>query len=268
MHQDKDPKISIVVASLDSVHTIQCCIDSFKAQQYPQKELIIIDGGSIDGTVEILESNNDQIAYWESKSDRGIPHAWNKGIGFCSGYWILFLGADDTLYDSHVLKKFVKKQKYIHQSKQLIYGKVEMVDSDLIYGTVGWPWKSIYKIFTETENKIPHQGVFFRKGLFEKFGKYDESLIIASDYEFLLRCVNNGIEPQFIEDLLVTKMQKGGISNSPSSTIITYLEFARSRKKNNFSVVSIHYLWLLFKGCVKYIVSLGAKLLRNLKLMR
>jgi glycosyltransferase involved in cell wall biosynthesis len=72
--------ITIIVAVLNGRETIRQCIESVNNQTYLYKELIIIDGGSTDGTVEILKDNNDKIAYWESKPDRGIYHAFNKAI--------------------------------------------------------------------------------------------------------------------------------------------------------------------------------------------
>ena len=103
------PSISIVVAVFNGAHTLQRCIDSVITQDYPDKEIIIMDGGSTDGTVDILRSNSRRIAYWESRRDRGIYHAWNKGLQQAHGEWIIFLGADDVLYNERVLETFVKK---------------------------------------------------------------------------------------------------------------------------------------------------------------
>lgn len=77
---NRKPLISVIVAVYNGEKTLQHCIDSVSNQAYPHKELIIIDGGSTDGTVDILRADNDKIAYWESEPDKGIYHAWNKAL--------------------------------------------------------------------------------------------------------------------------------------------------------------------------------------------
>lgn len=89
---DSKPVTSVIVAVYNGAKTLQRCIDSVSNQTYPQKELIIIDGGSADGTVDILRVNNDKIAYWKFKPDRGIYHAWNKALDHVQGAWIYFWG--------------------------------------------------------------------------------------------------------------------------------------------------------------------------------
>ena len=77
---DREPSISVIVAVLNGAKTLQRCIDSVAQQTYPNKELIIIDGGSQDGTVDILKANQGKITSWISEPDRGIYSAWNKGL--------------------------------------------------------------------------------------------------------------------------------------------------------------------------------------------
>ena len=91
------PLISIVVSVFNGADTLQQCIDSVTDQTYPAVELIVIDGGSTDGTREILLRNASKLAYWVSEPDRGIYHAWNKALVHAQGDWISFLGADDYL---------------------------------------------------------------------------------------------------------------------------------------------------------------------------
>jgi len=81
---ESNPLITIIIAVLNSKESLERCIESVSNQTYPNRELIIIDGGSTDGTVEILKNNNDKIAYWESSPDRGIYHAFNKAINIFS----------------------------------------------------------------------------------------------------------------------------------------------------------------------------------------
>ncbi|MDL5501794.1 MAG: glycosyltransferase, partial [Candidatus Methanoperedens sp.] len=87
--------------------TLQRCIDSVSNQSYLNKELIIIDGGSTDGTIEILRSSQDKITYWQSGPDNGIYDAWNKALDHARGDWICFLGSDDYLWKSNVFEEIM-----------------------------------------------------------------------------------------------------------------------------------------------------------------
>ncbi|MDA3897412.1 MAG: glycosyltransferase [Desulfobacteraceae bacterium] len=98
MHQAK-PKISIIVVVFNGAQTLERCLYSVVHQIYPCKELIIMDGGSTDGSVELLKRYDSQIKYWESKPDRGIYHAWNKALEHAEGEWICFIGSDDFFFD-------------------------------------------------------------------------------------------------------------------------------------------------------------------------
>ena len=89
------PLITIIIAVFNGAKTLQQCIDSVAQQSYPNKELIIIDGGSKDGTLDLLKANSEKIDYWVSETDNGIYNAWNKGLAQANGDWICFLGADD-----------------------------------------------------------------------------------------------------------------------------------------------------------------------------
>ncbi len=249
--------ISVVVAVHNGAKTLQRCIDSFVKQTYPYKELIIMDGGSTDGTLNILCDNDKQIGCWKSEPDNGISHAWNKALKQVTGDWILFLGADDELHDSQVLEKFAQLQKM--QTARLLYGQVVMSQSGKIQKVVGEPWSNIQSIVMRAENKIPHQGLFHARELFSKYGGFDETLGITADYDFILRCIKEKVTPCFMDDFTVARMQKGGVSNAYSSTIFTYLEFGKSRQQNKFKVYSLQYLWLLLKGFLKYMIDWVSK---------
>src|SRR5665647_574950 len=102
-----EPLITIIVAVYNGAKTLQRCVDSVSDQTYLNKELIIIDGGSKDGTIDILMANNDKITYWQSEPDSGIYNAWNKALGHANGDWIYFLGSDDYLWKSNVFEEII-----------------------------------------------------------------------------------------------------------------------------------------------------------------
>ncbi len=102
------PKISIITAVLNRVNTIEQTISSVVNQTYQNYEYILIDGGSNDGTVDVIKKYEDQIAYWISEPDNGVYDAFNKGILVAKGEYIHFLGSDDCLYAPDTLENVVK----------------------------------------------------------------------------------------------------------------------------------------------------------------
>lgn len=95
---EKKNKISVVIATYNCAETLQDCLDSIYAQTYPDIDIVVIDGGSKDATVQVIRSNEEYLGYWISEPDRGIYDAWNKAIIQAKGEWVYFLGADDVLH--------------------------------------------------------------------------------------------------------------------------------------------------------------------------
>ena len=89
------PSVSVIVAVFNRAATLQSCLDSIFAQTFQPLEIIVCDGGSNDGSREILASNRARLSYWQSQPDRGVPHAWNTALMHATGEWVCFLGADD-----------------------------------------------------------------------------------------------------------------------------------------------------------------------------
>jgi glycosyltransferase involved in cell wall biosynthesis len=246
------PKISIVTAVFNGASTIQRCIDSVASQLWPNKEHIIIDGGSNDGTVGIIKTNVNKITYWESKSDRGVYHAWNKGLQHAKGDWIIFLSSDDTFIDESVLETFVKKIDSLNELPPLAYGNVLLIDSsgDTVE-VFGDTWENS-KININKTMPIPHPGCFHYRNLFLKYGFFDEQFKIAGDYDLILRFYKNS-PPIYLSDFTVTKMQTGGISNAPSSYYKVLIEAKKAQRKNNIASFSLMWYWRVFKHFVKYL---------------
>lgn len=230
------PLISVIVAVFNGSKSLQRCIDSVASQTYPNKELIVIDGGSTDGTVDILNSNDDKITYWESERDRGIYHAFNKALVYAKGDWVYFLGSDDYLWDVQSLSNIAQTLENIEDPNvRLVYGKVAIVlQSGDILQLINKPWNQVKDLFLQG-CYICHQGIFQHKSLFEKHGQFDESFLISGDYELLLRELKlRDSQPLFIPDITVAAMQIGGFSSSPQHRISILQEYARARKKIMF----------------------------------
>ncbi len=245
------PLISVIVAVYNRVAMLQRCIDSVTNQDYPHKELIVIDGGSTDGTVELLHQNRDRLTYWDSEPDRGIYHAFNKALEQVHGEWVLFLGSDDYLWHPQVLSNFCHKLDTIASGIKVVYGQVALVSvQGELLELLNQPWDQIQRQFLATCDctMIIQQGTFYHHSLFSLYGGYDESFAIAGDYEFLLRELKQN-RPQFLPDFIVAGMQIGGISGLPESRLRVVQEYRRAQEKHHLTTGwSSSYLWAYGKA--------------------
>lgn len=242
---DAKPLISVVVATFNAVSTLERCIKSVSGQTYRRKELILIDGDSQDGTVEVLKRNSEAIAYWISEPDRGIYNAWNKALKVAHGDWVYFLGADDYFVDEHVLAEVAPSLTGGSPGARVVYGRVNLVRKDgSVIATFGSPWnrKRFFQLMT-----LPHQGIFHHRSLFQEHGCFNEEFRIAGDYELLLRELKSR-DPLFIADATIAAMQFGGMSSDGRSAVETLLEIKRARDLNGVTTISSLWRWALVKA--------------------
>ena len=242
MNSAKHPMISIIVATYNVVMTLQQCISSIVGQAYENIELIIIDGGSTDGTVELLEINNHLISYWISESDKGIYNAWNKGLLQAKGEWICFIGADDFILDTQVIERIAIQLAMIPSNINVAYGQIMLLNNfgENLYA-IGEPWGKVKERFKQIMS-IPHPGLMHRRSLFEQNGNFDESFRIGGEYELLLRELKTA-DAVFIPDIITVGMRQGGLSSSPSNSIETLLEARRAQKMHGLPIPSL--IWIV-----------------------
>ncbi len=179
----KSPSISVIVPSLNQGEYIERTIASVVEQDYPNKECVVIDGGSKDSTIEILRSFGDSIR-WVSEPDRGQSHAINKGVGSSSGDIVGWLNSDDTYVPgalSEVAECFAARG-----DADVIYGRGNFVDeADRVIAP--YPTRDFeYELFRH-ECFICQPALFLRRSVFEEFGGLDETYRFAMDFEFWLR---------------------------------------------------------------------------------
>ncbi len=200
-------KISIITVCLNSVKTLERTIESVINQKYPDKEYIIIDGGSQDGTVEIIEKYQKYITYWHSVADNGIYDAMNQGIEKATGDIICFLNSNDWFNDD-VLDKIVKV--FLEKKCDMVSGRIAWIVDGQVLGNSPTPMCE-----TDLYEKMiyPHPALFVKKGLFEQFGKFDLQYRVCADYEWLLRVYTRGTKVETV-DTVVTNFAMGGISSS------------------------------------------------------
>ena len=209
-------RISIITATLNAAHTIKSCLASLKSQTY-QAEHVIIDGGSADGTIEILHQESQKDALIVSEPDRGLYDALNKGLQSASGDIIGFLHADDVFADCDVLADVAAMFEIYLKNRRIdsCYGDLVYVRADNIKQIVRY-WKS-----SEFDKRRfyygwmpPHPAFFVRKSVYLKYGGFNLALGTSADYELMLRfLLKYGITCSYIPRVLV-KMRTGGVSNA------------------------------------------------------
>lgn len=245
---NSQPLISCIVAVYNGAKYLQRCIDSVANQTYPHKELIIIDGGSTDGTLEILQANDKEIAYWESKPDRGIYHAWNKALEHVRGDWVYFLGVDDYLWQPNVLQRLSKHLvEAASAGVKIVWGQVAIVtEQGDILQIVNKPKGGVDQPKWGNMEIINTQGLFYFKSLFDEHGKFDETFSIAGDTDFLLR-TKTAAGINYIDGIVIAGYGYGGISSVPVNKIQVFREITRAFRKNKVSLNRTVLLWIYAK---------------------
>ena len=236
------PLVTVIVAVYNGVQTLQQCLDSVLQQTYQQIELIVIDGGSTDGTIDLLLKNSQQIRYWISEPDRGIYHAWNKALAQATGDWICFLGADDFLWNEQVLSRVVVQLAQVPEAINVVYSQTSLLGADggVLY-SIGEPWPQVKDRFKQLMC-IPHPSVLHRSRLFKNSGGFDESFQIAGDYELLLRELKDK-DAFFMPSIIFSAMRQGGISSALGNTSSALREVRAAQRKNGLQWPG--WVWLL-----------------------
>ncbi len=193
-------KVSIITVCLNAQATIEQTILSVLNQSYQHIEYLIIDGQSIDGTLEIIHQYQHRISRIVSAKDAGIYDAMNKAVALATGDIVYFLNADDVFYDHDVVGDIVK-QFMQHGQADLICGRVEVVNKP-----IGYQHRFSEHFFVDCHSKrdffriggICHQRVFCRRIVFNKIGSFNSKYSVCADVEWLLRCYAQGLSIVFI----------------------------------------------------------------------
>lgn len=230
-HGALPPRISVVIATLNGEAGLQRALDSVAAQTYPHLEVVAMDGGSRDATVDILRRNEARLAYWESSPDTGIYHAWNKALDHVTGDWVCFLGADDWYAGPDVMAQVADAITEDGAAHRVYYGHMDKHQDDGgVYHARERPWTARRRNRFRRGVMFPHPAAFHDRTIFEEFGRFDESFRIAGDYELLLRVLKQG-EGAKLVDALVVNMTAGGMSQDPRNRLRIVREVHRARYK-------------------------------------
>lgn len=201
------PLLSVVIVSYNAASTIRNAVESVLSQK--DTELIVIDGASTDGTIEIINEYVGDIAYFISEPDSGIYEAMNKGVMHAVGKWVYFLGSDDRMIPNIV---------------SVIEPTLKLDEFDIIYGAIryssGKYFKSNFSIKTVLHNTIHHQSAFYKHSLLLRH-KFDVKLRIISDYEINLIIYLTGRSAKSIPQIIAVCLDGGSSHNISLSLLET-----------------------------------------------
>ncbi len=175
-------KLSIITVNYNNEAGLKKTVDSVQQQTFSDYEYIIIDGGSNDGSRELIEACSHKLQYWISERDKGVYDAMNKGIVKAEGDYLLFLNSGDYLCDDLVLDRVFSAP----QTHDILYGNIIWSENGN-YTDCIFPSKLTFEYFAN--NSLPHQGSFIARKLFSTVGLYDDSYKIISDWKFFLLAV-------------------------------------------------------------------------------
>lgn len=220
------PLVSIITACFNARDSLEAAILSVRAQTYPNIEHIIIDGGSSDGTVDVIRKHSAGLAYWVSEPDNGIADAWNKGLARAKGGIVATLNADDA-YDAEAVAKAVDALG--GDDWAIVYGTAHYFDTH--------PGKTVAigdldfdPAVLEFGFGFMHTTCFVPKRVYGEVGGFDSRYRIAIDSDFLLRCHYRGIP--FRKGGNLTHMRTGGLSQRRQTR--AYLEFLQQLLRNGY----------------------------------
>jgi len=247
------PLITVITVVYNGEEFLEETIQSVINQTYDNVEYIIIDGGSTDGTVDVIKKFEDRIDYWVSESDKGISDAFNKGVKASSGYYINFQGDGDGFVSNNVLEKVFQD---IDSSKDIfVSARIKRVD---INGNELFTSQYIDKFDSKSllfRMSLPHQGLFTHKSYFAKYGLFDVNNTFCMDYDHLLRSYHNF--PKVItKDIVVARWRDDGLGNGKTLEIFKeYDKIKRDNKVASFLVLNGVKYWTLFKYYVKKLIG-------------
>lgn len=231
--------ISIITINLNNLSGLIKTVESVTLQDYPHVEYLIIDGGSSDGSVEFISSNNSKFDYWLSEKDEGIYDAMNKGIFHAKGEYLIFLNSGDTFASRTSLSKLI----YDNIEYDIVYGNLAL-DKISTRELIKYPALLSLKYFRYAT--LPHQATLIRKKLFSNFGSYNTSYKIVSDWIFFCDVIiKHKVTYKYVDEL-ISIFDINGISSQPSGGEVIRLEVAHYFKKEYwFSFYYFKLLWAI-----------------------
>jgi glycosyltransferase involved in cell wall biosynthesis len=195
---NKYPKISIIIATLNVAKTLQTCLDSIFKLAYPAIEIVIMDGSSTDNTIDILKQNDKKISFWKSEPDEGIYYAMNKALEHITGQWVYFMGADDELLADFSELAFQLKDNSIIYYANVIFKGVK--------------YRGPVTSYIHAKGTICHQAMIYPVQVFDKY-RFSIKYRISADHELNMRCWKDKNFTFRYIDLIIANYSSKGISS-------------------------------------------------------
>lgn len=180
-------------------HCLQAALDSIYAQTYPNIEIVVMDGLSTDGTVDILKANDEKIALWLSEKDGGIYEAMNKALDYITGDWVYFLGADDILFSD-----FSKLAFELKDTSSIYYGNVLLRNIK---------YRGPVTAYMHAKGTICHQAMIYPKHVFDKY-RFNTKYRLSADHELNMRCWKDPNLHFKYFDLIIANFNHTGASSA------------------------------------------------------
>lgn len=177
-----NPLVSIITVNLNNVEGLKKTLQSVLEQTYKNIDWIIIDGGSSDGSCELIEHYSDSFSYWVSESDKGIYNAMNKGIRVAKGKYVQFLNSGDCFLDKNVLDDVFSEE----HDADILFTDCNLVEDGKVKEELRYP--DVMSLREILDINFVHNGMFFKRELFDE-EMYDESIKISADFKFNVKKV-------------------------------------------------------------------------------
>jgi putative colanic acid biosynthesis glycosyltransferase len=204
-----NPTVSVITVSYNTAASLESTIQSVLGQQGIAVEYILIDGGSTDGTAEILDRYRDRLSYCHSEPDQGVYDAMNKGMDAATGDWLFFIGADDRFAHDNTLSEmwqYLADRQMDWQNFDLVFGDVRYLAGE----TLVRRYNSRFDTSLYLKNRLHHQGAFYRRESLKEW-RYDPSLRAFADYELNLKLYLAKIRSVKVP-MVLADCQVGGLS--------------------------------------------------------
>jgi len=251
MKNSKTACITIITVVYNGEKYLEETIRSVINQTYDNIEYIIIDGGSTDGTVDIIKKYEDQIDYWVSERDCGISDAFNKGINASTGIRLLFLNAGDHFYNDDVLTDL--QPIFIEYSDiDIIYGKIMLIDNK--HKAIKAYGKPPQTNVLRRHMTLPHQAMFHHISFFKENGLYDINIKTSMDYDLIMKNFKY-IKFHFV-DKTISNMLSDGVSQTHIVKLYKEHLAIQLRYQLNYPIISYFYFGLnVFSFYLKKIIK-------------
>jgi glycosyltransferase involved in cell wall biosynthesis len=229
------PKISVITPSFNQAAYLERTIRSVLDQGYPDLEYIIIDGGSTDGSVDIIRKYADRLAYWVSESDQGQANAINKGLRRATGEWVAWQNSDDVFYAGAFSQLAQKTSKSL--DADLIIGNMNLIDkNDLLLRDMKYV-RPTYRSMLAEGMVLANQSAFWKRRLHTEVGYLDEDFDCGFDFEWFLRILEFGISAVHVNSTWggLRMHEETKTSNRQAVFIREYEKILQGRKCSSLS---------------------------------